>query len=103
MVPQISVYFHTDIYILVVGIAGGALATILGVAGGTMAAWKSHRAEQERGQTRIITEALKETTGNEEIVQLLNQAFVIITEVAYQLRFTFAHQLEHLQLPRDLR
>ena len=68
-----------------------------------MAAWKSHKAEQNRGQTRIITEALKEDSGNQEIAQLLSHAFVIITEVAYQLRFTFAHQLEHLQLPRDLR
>ena len=88
---------------LVVGIAGGALATILGVAGGTMSAWKSHKAEQHRGQTRVITEALKENPGYQEIAQLFNYTFVIITEVAYQLRFTFAHQLEHLQLPRDLR
>ena len=51
----------------------------------------------------MITEALKEDSKEEDIVELLKRARVIITEIAHQLRFSYAHQLENLQLPRDLR
>eukprot|EP00092_Neocalanus_flemingeri_P017219 GFUD01018620.1.p1 GENE.GFUD01018620.1~~GFUD01018620.1.p1 ORF type:complete len:1348 (+),score=369.50 GFUD01018620.1:81-4124(+) len=85
------------------GIAGGALATLLGVAGGAMAAWKISTKLKGQNQTKVITEALEDDSSEEDIVELLKRARVIITEVAHQLRFTFAHQLEHIQLPRDLR